>query len=170
MNDDFRNRWRYFIAESWRLTLKYFKAKLLISLLMAVIAAVAFAVLSLPLYGLLGLVVGFSNLIPVFGPWLGALATCLIVVFFKPVFVLYVLLVVIILQVLDQFLFSPLILGRSLELKPLVIIVVVLVAGACFNFWGLLFAVPLAACIKLGYELFYLKREYDDGRPPHHYS
>lgn len=163
---DFWDRVQYFVQTSMRLTVKYFVAKFIIALIMAVIASVALALLDVPLYALIGIIIGFSNLIPIFGPWLGAIIACIIVVFFQPIYILYVLLVAIGLQVLDQFLLSPLILGRSVNLRPIVIILVVLVAGAVLGFWSLLFAVPIAACIKLAYELFYIKRDFDDGQPP----
>ena len=145
LTNDFWEKTSRFIQGSIAITWRYFKAKFVISLLMSVIAAVVFAILKLPLWGLLGLIAGMSNFVPIFGAWIGAIVCCLIVV--------------IALQVLDQFLLSPLIMGQAMRLKPLLVILIVLVASACLGFWGLLLGIPIAACIKLAYDIYFIKNE-----------
>ncbi len=142
-----------------RITTRYFKAKLIVSLLLAIISGGIFYLLDFPLYGFLGIVLGVCNIVPVFGAWVAALVICLILLFYQPIWALYALFVILGLQIVEQFVLTPLIMKKAIDLKPLVIIAVVMAAGLLTGFWGMVFALPLAAIIKLGYDLFF-HRDY----------
>ncbi len=151
---ELQEKLQVFFRESMRITVQYFKAKLIISLILAVVAGGIFSLLDIPLYGLFGAVFGISNLVPVFGSLIASIIICVVLLFIKPILALYVLFVILGLQILEQFILTPLIMGKAIELKPLVIIGVVMAAGIFAGFWGMLFALPIAASIKIAYDIF----------------
>ena len=110
---------------------------------------------------LLAIIAGFGNLIPIVGPWTVLVICALVAVFQEPINALYVVIFCIGIQALDQFLITPLIVGKSISLSPFIIIAVVVIASIFLGFWGLIFAIPIAAIIKLGYTIFIKKRDKD---------
>lgn len=150
-----------FVKKSVSVTLRYFLGKLLSSLIIAVGSSIVFMLLGVPLAFVWGLLAGIGNAIPVFGQWIG-MALCIGGVWFASQdwkCALYALITLIVLQILEEFVFEPLIVGKSTSLKPLLVIIIMLIAGAFCGFWGVLFAVPAAAVVKLAYEIFWLKKK-----------
>ena len=150
-----------FVKKSVSVTLKYFLAKLLSSLLIAVGSSVVFWLLGVPLAFVWGLLAGIGNAIPVFGQWIGMALSIGGVWLASQDWkcALYALITLIVLQILEEFVIEPLIVGKSTSLKPILIIAIMLIAGAFCGFWGVLFAVPAAAIVKLAYEIFWLKKK-----------
>lgn len=150
-----------FVKKSVSVTLRYFLAKLLSSLLITVGCTVVFWLLGIPLALVWGLLAGIGNAIPVFGQWIGmGLAIGGVWITMQDwKYALYALITLIVLQILEEFVFEPLIVGKSTSIKPILIIIIMLLAGAFCGFWGIVFAVPAAACVKLAYEIFWLKKK-----------
>lgn len=149
-----QNKIMRFISESISATGRYFYTKLLTSLIIAFSSYFIFEMLEIKLSGVLSTILGITNLIPVFGPWVGVILCAVIVVFQQPVFALYTSIIAILLQLLEQFLLMPMIAGKSLDLKPLAIILSLFLGSLLFGFWGVIFAVPVAAAVKIGYKIF----------------
>ncbi len=160
-------------SQSLKMTGKYLLARLLMAFISFVVCAVAFALIGVPLWGLLAFLVGLSNLVPYFGAWVSAIITgavCFIMDGLVPtapmeglMTAVWALLVILLLQIFEEFVLEPLILGRALDFKPLVVFLVVLAAGALFGFWGIFFSMPIAAAAKLAYQIFYLKQNSPEG-------
>ena len=112
---------------------------------------------------LLGIIAGLGNLIPIAGPWAALVICALVTVFQKPINALYIVIFCIGIQALDQFLITPLIVGKSINLSPFIIIIVVVTGSMFLGFWGLLFAIPIAAIIKLAYTIFIKKKDKGSG-------
>jgi predicted PurR-regulated permease PerM len=113
---------------------------------------------------LLGPIAGLGNLIPIAGPWAVLIICALVTVFQEPINALYIVIFCLGIQALDQFLITPLIVGKSISLSPFIIIAVVVTGSMFLGFWGLIFAIPVAAVIKLAYTIFIRKK--DKGRAP----
>lgn len=160
MERDFYEKWRMFVAESVRITIRYFKAKILISVILGVVAGGIFSLLHIPYYGLWGVLFCAGNLVPIFGSWLATILICLVLLFIKPMFALYAFFVIMGLQLLEQFVLTPVIMGQAIRLRPLLVLGVVLVAGIFAGFWGMIFALPIAASIKAGYDIFFLNKYF----------
>ena len=148
-----------FVGRSIGVTFKYFLSKLLAS-----------AVITVGLYFVLmyfdvkwaiawALAAGIGNLIPVFGQWVGMVISIGGVWYVTREWKMALVTVgaLIVLQILDEFVFTPLIVGKATSVKPVLIIIIMLLASNFFGFWGILFAVPAAACVKLFYEIFLQK-------------
>jgi predicted PurR-regulated permease PerM len=104
---------------------------------------------------LIGFVAGVTNIIPYFGPIIGAVPAIFLASLKSPLTVIYVIVVFTIVQQLDSCVFTPLIIGEKVGLSPLTIIVVLLMGVELFGFFGLLLAVPLAGVIKALFRWFW---------------
>ncbi|MEX1307900.1 MAG: AI-2E family transporter, partial [Eubacteriales bacterium] len=119
----------------------------------------------------LGVLMGIGNMVPVFGVWIGiALAAIITLAQVLPDFwfmSLFVIGIGLVLQVIDEFIITPTVVGKAIDLKPLVVMAVVYVGGWLMGISGMILAVPVAAIIKIGYEIFLKKKpdvmESDDG-------
>lgn len=133
---------------------KYIVGKIITSTIIGVIAFIVFRILDIDLAWLLALILGLTNFVPVIGPWVGLVLCAVIIVFFRPVFALYTSLTALVLQITEQFFLLPVIVGKAVDLKPLLIISVLVAGSLAFGFWGVVFAIPVAAVLKIWYNIF----------------
>jgi predicted PurR-regulated permease PerM len=108
---------------------------------------------------LIGIIAGISNAIPFLGPIIGLLTGllyALIVEGIDPLLpflpdnpVVGVIIVVVIAQLLDNALFQPLVLGKAVNLHPLVVVIGVTGGSIIAGFWGMLFAIPTIVIFKV---------------------
>ncbi len=111
-----------YLKEAVSILKTYFTGRLKISLLMGIICYAVLYLLGIRLKGLISIIVAVANLLPYLGPALGMILSALIAVFQEPVLAVWVILLNLGLQLLDSLVFSPLILGKSLGLPPLICI------------------------------------------------
>lgn len=130
----------------------YIRGILLISLLVGLLSYIGFLALGLDFALLLAIIVGVTNLIPFFGPIIGAVPAVLVALLASPLLALKVVALIFIIQQVENQLLSPPILGRRLGLHPLVILLALILGGRLLGLLGLLIAVPLTACLKITYE------------------
>ena len=93
------------------------------------------------------LIIGVTNVIPVFGPFIGAIPSLLIVVIQSPWHALYLLIFIVVLQQVDGNIIGPKILGSSTGLSTFWVMFAILIGGGMFGFLGMLFGVPTFAVI-----------------------
>ncbi len=96
----------------------------------------------------LGLLVGITNIIPYFGPIIGAIPALFLALLRSPLMLLKVLIVQVVAQQLESNLITPQVLGRQLGLHPLLIIFALLLGAQFGGIAGLLFAVPVTAVLR----------------------
>jgi len=139
---------------------KFFFGKMVDSLIIGAIAIIGFILLDVPYAVLMGVIVMVFNMIPYFGPFIGAVPPILVVLFssgFYPA--LWIALFIFILQQFDGIWLGPKILGDSVGVSPFWVIFAILIFGGIFGFWGMLFGVPMIAAIRM------LAGDYlDDGK------
>jgi len=155
-----------FVKKSISVTFKYFAAKLLVSVIITIVCYIVLAILDVKLAMVWAMLAGVGNFIPVFGQWIGMIGAIggawLVSGDWKVA--VYTLITILVLQVLDEFLFTPLLVGKATSIKPLLIIIVMLLASSFLGFWGVVFAVPIAAIIKLAYEIFWASKRKKDSQ------
>ncbi|MEE6674606.1 AI-2E family transporter [Pediococcus acidilactici] len=101
-------------------------------------------------YGLvLGVVAGICNIIPYVGPYFGIFPSLLVAIAQSPEQVISVIIVVLIVQQVDGNLIYPNVIGKSLQIHPLTIIILLLVAGKLAGILGMILAVPTYAIVKV---------------------
>ncbi|MGV2622195.1 UNVERIFIED_CONTAM: AI-2E family transporter [Halobacillus marinus] len=127
----------------------YIRGQLLISLFVGVFATIGFWLIDLPYPLVLGLVAGVTNIIPYFGPLLGAGPALIVALTVSFQALLFTLAVVVVIQVLEGNLLSPYIMGRSIHIHPLLIILALLAGGELAGIPGMILAVPVLTCLKV---------------------
>lgn len=117
------------------------------SLIIGILCYIGMTMLQLPYAILLSVFVGVTNMIPVFGPFIGAVPGFFILLVIHPIYSLYFLLFILLLQQFDGNILGPLILGDKLGLPSLWILFSVCVGGGMFGIVGMFIGVPIFAVI-----------------------
>ncbi|MBE6543801.1 MAG: AI-2E family transporter [Ruminococcaceae bacterium] len=125
----------------------YIRGRLFDAVIVFLICYIAYGLMGLKYYPLLAFITGITNIIPFFGPFVGAIPVAMIVLFTQPQKILWVLIAILLIQLLDGNFISPLILGDSIGLSSIWIISSVIVFGELFGFIGMLLGVPVFATI-----------------------
>ena len=130
---------------------KFLSGKILDSAIIGILAYIVLKICNMPYALLISVVIGITNIIPFFGPFIGAVPSFIIILFVSPEKALWFLLIVFILQQLDGNIIGPKILGESIGISAFWILFSIMVAGEIMGFVGMIIGVPLFAVI---YSLF----------------
>ena len=126
----------------------FVRGKLLDSIIIGMLCFVCCSILKFPYTPLVSVFVGVTNIIPFFGPFLGAIPSTFLILLVSPRQALYFLLFVLALQQLDGNVIGPKILGNTTGLSSLWVIIAILVGGGFFGVAGMFFGVPVCACLN----------------------
>lgn len=137
---------------------RYLNGKLLDSIIIGVICFAGLYMMGIPFALLLSLIIGFTNMIPYFGPFIGAVPAVVITIFSSPVEAFWVLVFILVLQQFDGLYLGPKILGEQVGLRPFWIILAILVGGKLFGVMGMLLGAPFAAVIIEFFKRYVNKR------------
>ncbi|WP_026689119.1 AI-2E family transporter [Alteribacter aurantiacus] len=127
----------------------YIRGQLLVCIGVGVVAFIGFWLIGLPYASLIALFIAVTNIIPYFGPIIGALPVLVIALTESMNMVLLAILIVIVVQVIEGNILGPLIVGKSLHMHPVLIIFALVVGGELAGIVGLIVAVPLLAVLKV---------------------
>lgn len=133
--------------------------KIIDSIIIGILCYIGMRVLRLDYDLLISIIVGITNIIPYFGPYMGAIPSALILLFISPVQCLIFVVWIIVLQQIDGLLIGPKILGDSTGLRPLWIIFAITVGGALAGILGMFFGVPILAILFYFGDVFLKKKE-----------
>lgn len=122
---------------------KFLSGKILDSFIIGIMMFVTLKITNMPYKTLVSFIIGVTNIIPFFGPFIGAVPSFFIILFVSPVKALWFLLIVLIIQQIDGNIIGPKILGDSLGISAFWILFSLLVAGKLLGFVGLIIGVPL---------------------------
>ena len=125
----------------------FVRGKLLDSLIIGILCFVGCSILDFPYTPLVSVIVGVTNVIPFFGPFLGAIPSIFLILLVSPIKALYFAIFVLALQQLDGNVIGPKILGDKTGLSNFWVIVAILVGGSFFGVPGMFFGVPVCACL-----------------------
>ncbi|WP_352419158.1 AI-2E family transporter [Proteiniborus sp.] len=126
----------------------YLIGKIIDSTIIGILCFIGLAMLRTPYALVLSTIVGVTNMIPYFGPFIGMIPATVITLFYSPIKALWVLIFIFLLQQFDGLYLGPKILGMHVGLSPFWIITAVLFGGGLAGVMGMLLAVPIAAVIK----------------------
>ena len=132
----------------------FVRGKLLDSLIIGILCFVGCSVLDMPYTPLVSVIVGVTNVIPFFGPFLGAIPSTFLILLASPRKALYFVIFVLALQQLDGNVIGPKILGDKTGLSSLWVIFAILVGGSFFGVAGMFFGVPVCACVYSAWDFY----------------
>jgi predicted PurR-regulated permease PerM len=136
---------------------RFIKGSLWVAFLVGIITTVGMYFIGMDFPLLIGIMVGITNIIPYFGAIISTIPAVLLALGKSKWLAIYVLGLMLIIQQIEGNIISPKILGSSVGLHPLIIIFALLAAGYLWGIAGLLFAVPLAAVLKVIFQHMYLR-------------
>ena len=135
----------YWTRRAYRIFSGFIIGKLLDSLIIGVICYACMRLFGIEFPLLISVVIGVTNVIPFFGPLIGAIPCTLILLIVNPMSALWFLIFILILQQLDGNVIGPFVLGDYVGLSPFLIMLAILVGGGLFGFPGMLLSVPTFA-------------------------
>ena len=125
----------------------FITGKLLDSLIIGMITFVFMTLFHMPYIVLISVIIGVTNFIPFFGPFIGAIPCSFLVLMVSPLQCLYFVIFILILQQFDGNILGPKILGDSTGLSSFWVMFAILIAGGLFGFVGMIIGVPLFAVL-----------------------
>lgn len=143
----------------------FVRGKLLDSLIIGIICFVCSTILEFPYAPLVSVFVGVTNIIPFFGPFLGAIPSAFLILLASPIKSLYFIIFVVVLQQFDGNILGPKILGDSTGISGFWVIVAILVGGGLWGVVGMFLGVPICACVYAGVRAYSNYRLRKKGLP-----
>ena len=139
--------------------------KIIDSIIMGILCFVVMTVLKLPYTMLVSTIVGATNIIPFFGPFIGAIPSAIIIFLVNPVQAVYFLIMIFVLQQIDGNIIGPKILGETTGLASFWVMFAIIVGGGMFGFMGMILGVPIFSLIYYYFKKFVEKQLKLKGRP-----
>jgi predicted PurR-regulated permease PerM len=141
----------------------FFRGQLLVALFVGVASSIGLWAIGLPFWLLVGMVAGVFNLVPLVGPFIGGgLAVAIALISGQPLKAVWAALVLLAVQQIDNHLISPNVMGRTVQLHPVVVMLALLVGASFAGLFGMLVIVPLVAVAKIVF-LFLWSKYVDYG-------
>ena len=125
----------------------FINGKIIDSIIIGILCFIAMSLLKLPMAILISVVVGVTNIIPFFGPFIGAVPSILILLIVEPLAALKFGLMVLVLQQLDGNVIGPKILGKTTKLASFWVMFAIIVGGGLFGLPGMILGVPVFAVL-----------------------
>lgn len=136
----------------------FLSGKILDSLIIGILCFIIISLFKIPFAVLISVIVGITNIIPYFGPFLGAIPSALIILMIDPVKALTFIILVVILQQIDGNIIGPKILGDSTGLSSFWVIFSITLFGGYFGVFGMFIGVPVFAVIYAAIKEFINQR------------
>jgi len=128
---------------------KYIISNLLDAMIIFVFMLIGMFAMGMPYQTLIAVVCGITNLIPFFGPFIGAIPCGVLILLVDPVKVIWFGIFVLVLQQLDGNVIKPFLFGETLGLPAIWVLVSIIIGGGLFGIWGMLLGAPVFAVIYL---------------------
>lgn len=141
----FTNSFMKTLSECNKIFGSFIIGKSIDSLIIGIICFILMNIFSLPYSLIISAIVGVTNMIPYFGPFIGAVPGTIILLLIDPIKSLGFIVLIFILQQFDGLYLGPKILGNSTGLKPLWIIFAITIGGSIAGVAGMFFGVPIMA-------------------------
>lgn len=147
----FKEKWADKIMDEFVYVDKMFggfiNGKIVDSIIIGILTFIVLSIFKIPYALLVSVIVGVTNVIPYFGPFIGAIPSAIIILMIDPIKGLQFIIIIIIIQQLDGNIIGPKILGDSTGVSSFWVLFAILLFGGLFGFMGMLLGVPLFAVI-----------------------
>lgn len=139
---------------------KYVYSRLICCIVMAIACSIILALMGEKYALLLGIFIGFMDMIPYFGSIISWIVCAVVMIFTGGIFhSIWCSLVMLVMQQIDGNILAPKVMGSKLDIRPLVVIIAVSAGGTLFGFVGMLISVPVVAILRAIISEFILTRE-----------
>lgn len=135
------------IGKSNEIFIGYIYGQIVSSIVIGILCFIGVSIFKMPYAVLISVFVGVTNVIPVFGPYIGAIPTTLLILLVDPIKAIYFVIFIIVLQAFEGNIIAPKILGDYTGLSPFWVIFAIVVCGGLFGMGGMLIGVPVFAVI-----------------------
>ncbi|MCM1173966.1 MAG: AI-2E family transporter [Blautia sp.] len=132
--------------------------KIIDSLIIGVICFICTSIIGTPYAILVSVIIGLTNIIPFFGPWLGAIPSALLILMVNPLQCLYFIILILVIQQFDGNILGPKILGNSTGLSSFWVIFSITIFGGLFGIPGMVVGVPIFAVFYAGFKALVNRR------------
>src|SRR5690625_1747336 len=126
----------------------YIRGQLLVSLFVSIATLIAFHLLGIKYALLLAIIMGLTNIIPYFGPIIGAAPAVAITITTSTKLTIFVIVAVFVIQLIESNFISPYIVGKTMNIHPIAIIFALLLGGKVYGIIGMIIAVPALTILK----------------------
>ncbi|MDQ3953801.1 MAG: AI-2E family transporter [Actinomycetota bacterium] len=146
----------------------FFRGQLFVALVVGIMSSVGFWIIGLPFWLVIGAIAGFTNLIPLVGPFIGGgLGLIVGTVTEGAALGVGAAVVALVVQQIDNHVISPNVMKRTVQLHPATVMLSLLAGATIAGFWGILLAVPAVAVVKLLLAHFWTTRVLGDEVSPY---
>lgn len=142
------------VTECNKIFSQYLISKMIDSFIIGILCAILMTILRLPYVLLISVIVGVTNMIPYFGPFIGAVPGIVVILCISPIKALIFGIMILCLQQFDGLILGPKLLGNSTGMKPIWIIFAITIGGKFFGIAGMFLGVPVVATLS------YLAEQY----------
>lgn len=125
----------------------FITGKIFDSLIIGVLCFIILTIFKMPYTALVSVIVGVTNVIPFFGPFIGAIPSAILILFADPIKCITFIIIIVVLQQFDGNILGPKILGSTTGLSSFWVMFAILVGSGLFGVWGMVCAVPLFAVV-----------------------
>ena len=132
---------------AYRIMSGFINGKLLDSLIIGIITLICCNLFNFPYAALVAMIVGVTNIVPFFGPFIGAIPSAFLILLVDPMKCLYFCIFILVLQQFDGNILGPKILGESTGLSSFWVLFSILLFGGLFGFAGMVLGVPFFAIV-----------------------
>lgn len=143
----------------------FLEGKLVDSLIIGILTYITISFFGIPYAILIATIVGVTNVVPVIGPFIGAIPTAFILLLSDPSKVIPFLIIILVIQQLDGNVIGPKILGDNTGVSPLCVMIAVAIVGSLWGLVGMIVGVPLFATILEMTDSFVVTRLQKKGMP-----
>lgn len=136
----------------------FISGKIVDSIIIGIICFICTSIIGTPYAILVSVIIGVTNIIPFFGPWLGAIPSALLILMVNPIQCLYFIILILIIQQFDGNILGPKILGDSTGLSSFWVIFSITIFGGLFGILGMVVGVPIFAVFYAGFRALVNKK------------
>lgn len=141
----FCDKWVRYTDESFG---GFISGKILDAVIITLINFIVFGLAGIPYYPLVSLVCGVTDVIPYFGPFIGAVPCAFIILIADPIKMIWFIVLTLVIQQCDGNIIGPKILGEKVGVDSLMIVVAITVSGGLWGLVGMFIGVPLFAVLR----------------------
>lgn len=144
-----RMEWRRLWQDINHVVRQFVRGDLVVAVIVGILIGIGVKLIGMEYALLIGVICGIFDVIPYFGPIIGAVPAILLALTKSPAMAVKVALIILIVQQLEGNVISPKLMGDSVGLHPLWVVFALLAGGELAGFWGMFLAVPVAAVIRV---------------------